>query len=130
MNCYCLLCLQSIPLSFYLVTCLCISGIEGSYNTFLLWQPNQKLFTFFLQDNEQHCSGNNIDRMCVDFVYLMHWERDCYSQYFPKQLSSLLCCAVTKQYSALFFCAHAHIFGTEDPAALWCSAFFDSYRAL
>lgn len=129
LNCYCLWCLQNISLFFSLVTCLCISGIEGSYSTFLLWQPNQKPFAFFLQDNEQHCSGNNIDRMCVDLLYLMHWERDCLSQYFPKQLCGLLCCAVTKQYSALFFCAHAHVFGTEDLDVVWCSAFFDSYRA-
>ena len=90
-NCYCVWCLQNIPLFFSLVTCLWNSGVEGSYSTFLLWQPNQKPFSSFLHDNEQHCSGNNIDRLYFDFVYLMHWERNCLSHSFPKQLSGLLC---------------------------------------
>jgi len=32
----------------------------------------EKPFSFFLRDNEWHSSGNNIDRVCVDLVYLMH----------------------------------------------------------
>jgi len=32
----------------------------------------EKPFSFFLQDKEQHSIVNNIDRMCVDLVYLMH----------------------------------------------------------